>query len=79
MAMHKTGQSQVPMGKSNVPWPSKTLVFKSEEGGFVPQPIVTNEACSAPSCQGTMLVVPDKGGKVCQKCGAKPTAGENSR
>lgn len=76
MAMSKTGQSRVPMGKKDVPWPSKVLVYKGEKGGFVPQPVLTNEVCV--SCKGIIMILPDKK-KSCQKCGAEPKPEENSR
>jgi hypothetical protein len=72
MAMEKTGAPIGPqMGKVSVPFPNGVQVYKAEQGCFVPQPTVTNEACLADGCLGTMLIWPD-GSKGCQKCGARP-------
>ena len=76
MTMHKTGQSRVPMGKQHVPWPSKTLIYKGEKGGFVPQPQVTDKIC--PACGGAIVILADKSVEVCQQCEAIQKPEENS-
>jgi hypothetical protein len=69
MAMEKTGAPPQPqMGKVLHPWPSAVLVYKAEEGGFVPQPRLSEATC--PACRGKMTKFPD-GKLLCEQCPAK--------
>jgi hypothetical protein len=79
MAMIKHGAKEEPqVGRVAVPWPSSVLVYKAQEGVFVPQPLVTSITCMVDGCRGCIMKWPD-GKMVCQKCGADFTPITNER
>lgn len=64
--MIKTGSpSKMVMGKVSAPQPSAVLLYKAEEGTFVPQPRLSEEKCA---CGALKTKFPD-GSLRCESCG----------
>lgn len=68
MAMNKTGApGKTVMGKVSVPEQSAVLLYKPEEGTFVPQPRLSDEKCA---CGALKTKFPD-GSLRCEPCDKK--------